>query len=466
MILILMLAVVAGLNGQNLESEVVYPDTLQSTNDTVYINSPQWSEVKALRFVDNDSINWGTYGYKGVHFKVWTDNDTITIPHVNHPYDQHVKIPLASGNETSSMVLRFQATYSSDFSDEYVKENKQTISIATSEIYELGNIILYLSECSNQTNNRPSTEYAQRVTTYFDKVKNHPLINILSKKCMVNHWSTYYGFRENSISYEFQEDYLEYDTPYKHVYHDDTRIMGGHFRNMLFLVQDFVNVSRYRDFYQQNLSYYRGLEKRQSDLLPIRKMWNWIETQFPQRMDSYKVLFSPLVERSHSTQKFNRGFFKDPEFTECVMFINSSEYLDLETEYHEQLKEGLMSGIVFTEIDHNYVNPTSSIHIEKIKGLMHNKDFWASEEAQQNYRSEYAIFNEYMTHSLFCLYAAENYDAETADTIISKRVQLMERRGYSKFKDFNVRFMTMMKDNEKSVFELYSAIIGEMGKVD
>ena len=92
--LILLLGLSFQVRAQNLESEVQYPDTLFSNNDTVYFTSPKWNEVKALSFFQNDSINWGTYGYRGVSFTVWTDQDTVRIPHVNHPYEQHITIPL------------------------------------------------------------------------------------------------------------------------------------------------------------------------------------------------------------------------------------------------------------------------------------------------------------------------------------------------------------------------------------
>jgi hypothetical protein len=238
--------------------------------------------------------------------------------------------------------------------------------------------------------------------------------------------------------------------------------MGGQFRNMLYLIQDFADQSNFRDFYNNNLDYYGKLKERESKLLPIDQMWSWLEREFPQRMDSYKIIFSPLIGGSHSTQKFQKGFFKDPEFQESVMFINSAESLDLNLQYSEELKEGLMSGIVFTEIDHNYVNPTSDQHIELIKSLFQNRDFWATKEAQQNYSSEYAIFNEYMTHSIFCLYVMENYAQELANTIIDQRIRLMEGRGYMKFKEFNKRLVKLMKDNPKTIFESYADVFKVM----
>lgn len=448
------------LLSQNLEPKMVYPDTLRSTNDSVFINSPKWNKELRLKISKGDTINWGTYGYNGVLFEIWTDIDTLKIPHVNHPYEQFIKIPIVTSKDTTLCILRFQAI-DSNFDNSYVAKNKGRVSFEIPETYELANIILYLSECSIKTDNHPvKTEYIKKLEEHFSAFKNHKLIQILNKKCSnSDFWNTYYGFRENSLTFKFVEESLSYDTPYKHVYWDNSRIRGGQFRNMLYLIQDFAEQSNFRSFYNNNQEYYQKLIERESKLLPINQMWDWIEKEFPQRMDSYKIVFSPLIGGSHSTQKFQKGFFKEPEFQESVMFINSTESIDSYPEYSEKLKEGLMSGIVFTEIDHNYVNPTSDQHIEQIKSTFNNKDFWATKDAQRNYNSEYAIFNEYMTHSIFCLYVLENYPKELANEIIGQRIGLMERRGYVKFKEFNKRLVKLLRDNPRTIFKSYPDIL-------
>ena len=454
------------LIAQNLESEMIYPDTLRCTKDSFYISSPKFSKIFSQFISSKDTVNLGTSGYRGVHMKIWTDIDTINIPHVNFPYKQLIKIPIASTKDTTLCILRFQAN-SSNFNDTYVSKNKGNVSFEIPKVYELANVILYLSDCSKKTNNHPeNTEYVKNLEKHFSAFKSHKLIQILNKQCSESDfWKTYYGFRENSLAFNFNEEYLEYDTPYKHLWWDNSGVMGGQFRNMLYLVQDFANQSNFSEFYNENFNYYERLKERESKLLPVKQMWNWLEQEFPHRMDSYKIVFSPLIEGSHSTQKFQKGFFKDPEYQECLMFINSTENIDSNLEFSEELKEGLMSGIVFTEIDHNYVNPTSDEHVQKIKSLIHNKDFWATKDAQQNYSSEYAIFNEYMTHSVFCLYIIEKYPEELANEIIDKRIKLMERRGYPKFKEFNKKIIALMKDSPRTIFESYNDILKAMASI-
>ena len=454
------------LTAQNLKEEMVYPDTLRSLKDTFFVNSPKFSEVWRHPISKSDTLNLGTHGYRGVTMTIWTDLDTLKIPHVNFPYQQLIKIPIISARDTALCILRFQPNMS-NFTETYAKKNRGKINFEIPEVYELANIILYLSDCSDRTANQPyNSGYDKDVEEYFTPFKNHKLIKVLNNQCAKNdYWSIYYGFRENSISFRFIDGSLVYDTPYKHVFYDNSGIFGGNFRNVLYLIQDFADRSNFREFYSKNREYYNHLIDRQIDLLPIKNMWTWLENEFPQRMDAYKIVFSPLIGGSHSTQKFQKGFWREPDFQECLIFINSSERIDSNQAYSEKVKEGLMSGIVFTEIDHNYVNPTSDKFVPQIKNLIKNKDFWASKAAQRNYNNEYAIFNEYMTHSVFCLYIMENYSEENAELIIDRRIKLMERRGYHKFEQFNNRLLRIMENNDLTIYDSYGRILDEMKNI-
>lgn len=466
--LILLIAILLAGNGiaQNLKPEMLYPDTLRSLQDSFYVNSPKFNKIWSQPITRKDTLNIGTSAYKGVSMTVWTDIDTIRIPHVNYPSRQIVKIPVVSPKDTTLCIIRFQAS-NSNFTEQYVAKQKNTFVIQIPEIYELANIALYLSSCSQQTANHPETEYTKKIEEYFSQYSNHKLIQVLNNNCGdEQYWDTYYGFRENSICFSFDDDnFLMYDTPYKNVSWDKASMPGGQFRNMLYLIQDFSDKSNFRKFYEENEDYYDKLIQRQKELLPIKQMWSWLENEFPIKMDSYKIVFSSLIEGSHSTQKFYKGFFMEPTFQECIMFINSSERIDSNEAYSEKLKEGLMSGKVFTEINHNYVNPVSREHLDAIKELMKDKDFWATKDAQKNYSSEYAIFNEYMTHSLFCLYVQENYTEAVGKEIINERVKLMNRRGYPKFQQFNTILLNMMSKKQQSVYDAYAEIISEMKRV-
>ncbi len=440
-----------------------YPDTLWSETDTFYVKSSTMERPFPFTTTQGDTVDLGTDGYEGMSFRVYTTTDTLTIPYVNAPFIQHAYIPIASPNSSIIYKLRFNLQ-SSVFSDDYIEANTGQASFSIPETYELANIILYLSDCSEKTGNYPDTEYSQKVVQHFAPFKNHAIVQLLNQQCSEERpYHPYYNFRENSICYTFEGDKLVYGNPYTHVMGDWQGVQGSLFREFAYLVQDFATQSRFREFYQENAAYYQALEQRQEELMPVRQMWDWLEAEFPIKIQSYKVFFSPLIGGSHSTQRFYHGSYRDSKFYEVAMFVNGPESVDQRAEYSEQRKEGLLSGVVFTEIDHNYVNPTTTKHRNKVNSIFDDREIWTKPGGDtDNYTTPSAVFNEYMTHALFCLYVQDTYDEETVGYVIDARENLMtERRHYIKFAQFNEKLAELYKSKaaDETVADLYPKIL-------
>ncbi|HJV78977.1 MAG TPA: DUF4932 domain-containing protein, partial [Paludibacter sp.] len=234
------------------------------------------------------------------------------------------------------------------------------------------------------------------------------------------------------------------------------------FRELLPFTEDFALKSNFHKFYTSHKEYYSKQTARLNQLLPVKKIWKWLEAEFPKRKcNSYKIIFSPLIGGSHSTQIF---FTRNPktnnEFCEIVMFICSAYRYDMDDKLTEKQKEGLMSGVVFTEIDHNYVNPETSRYRDEVSKVFTKQNSWSSPN-ENWYNDPISVFNEYMTHSLYCLWIKENYDEKTADFIINMREDLnVNKRGFYKFNGFNRELMRLHKENPKAkVSDLYPLIL-------
>ena len=194
--------------------------------------------------------------------------------------------------------------------------------------------------------------------------------------------------------------------------------------------------------------------------MPVIKMWEWLEKNFTSRFDAYKIVFSPLIGGSHSTQNFTFFTNDGSIYHECVMFVNGPErYNNVEKE----INIGLASGTVFTEIDHNYVNPVTSKYRKEIDNIFKNDHIWMVRNSSNlGYDKGEYVFNEYMTHAVFCLYMNEYYEGETARYVIDKRIELMEkRRGFIKFREFfnKLSELYIKRDNNDKVSDLYPQII-------
>ena len=186
-------------------------------------------------------------------------------------------------------------------------------------------------------------------------------------------------------------------------------------------------------------------------------MWEWIEKKFPQRYESYSIYFSPLISGIHSTQNLSDNGFK-----ETIMFINAPIFTK---NYTEKDKEAILSRMVFTEIDHNYVNPTTDSFLE-LQTIMEPLECWNN--GAQGYGNSYATFNEYMTWAVFTLYLYDNFDKE----VFEKRNKIesdfmVNGRGFVKFNEFNDFVLNWyLKNSDKPLEDLYPEVMKWIGHND
>ncbi|NJL77505.1 MAG: DUF4932 domain-containing protein [Saprospiraceae bacterium] len=207
-------------------------------------------------------------------------------------------------------------------------------------------------------------------------------------------------------------------------------------------LEDFVTQTGFREFYVNNKKYYDKLIEELKVQMPIEKQWKWLEERFPIKYDNYRITFSPLVYGSHSTNRFEIDNFK-----QTVMFIRGP----IESQsWSEKVKEGLMTRVVFTEIDHNYVNPISDEFIHEINEIFYDRNKWTAGKFTDGYSDAYSVFNEYMTWAVFSLYALDSFE-ENDFKIINERVetQMTDWRGFLRFSEFNQKMIELYKNKKR-----------------
>lgn len=221
------------------------------------------------------------------------------------------------------------------------------------------------------------------------------------------------------------------------------------------LLEDFAKVSDFQKFYQQHQAYYAGLKDRFQKDSQAEKVWQWLESNFPERYHSYKVFFSPLGPGNHSARMYENNGFK-----EAIMFISGPNRYDSNND--ESVKAIKLTRTFFTEIDHAYVNPSSGAYIDQISTALKDLKPWYK---GGGYNKPYLVFNEYMTWAVFSLYALDNYSKD--DYLFAKGYVekfMVENRGFYKFKEFNdelIRLYTNRQRGQK-VVDLYPSIIDWM----
>ncbi|MCP9235773.1 DUF4932 domain-containing protein [Lewinella sp. JB7] len=457
-----------GMGAQTLPPELVYPDTLRAPNDSfsVYFHFPNSSgEVRNSLY---DTGSHGTDGLPGRRMEFRTQYDTVSVGSVNTVHDQHLLIPVIGRTDTFLYRLRFNGV-PQPLPRDYRETHAGRVTYAVPEVYELANVILYLSTLSDSTGNHPTgSDYHRAVDEHFGGMRNHALVRLLNRRASAAPagFDLYYSFRENSFGFTFDEFDRLTPVPYHlPVYFNVTSTSATatfmEFTDLLYLVQDFAERSDFRRFYRTHAAYYADQVRQQRELMPVERMTDWLDNEFTDQTDHYVVIFSPLIGGSHSTRQFSlREDLVPVTYTERVMFVNGPAGI-LAADYDVRTKQALQSGIVFTEIDHNHVNPLTAEHIALVKERMSDLVRWNGRAGTGYYDSAYATFNEYLTHALFCLYVRETYPPEVADLVIERREALMERRAFPRFRAFNQAFMSEFARDKRTrpLRESYPAIL-------
>ncbi|MCO7355892.1 DUF4932 domain-containing protein [Riemerella anatipestifer] len=342
-----------------------------------------------------------------------------------------------------------------NFTKNYISKHKGKTTINIPEVSELVNIIMALHKDAEKDNNMfdTKTDYYKEVKNYFAPYRTHPILDTIQKYISdikyydqygANMFSResygyYYALKMNACTYEFSNDgKIKNNGTVKEV--AKGWYMFDPMKDIK-LFEDFARKSNFRKFYKNHKNYYNGLITTYNQLNPVQKMQKWLDNKFGFGYGSYAIYFSPLVNGAHSTQRF-----EDNGFTQTMMFINRAE---LDKEYSKTINELLESRVVFTEIDHNYVNPVSDRHLEKIKYSFSNLEKWAMSDVLTTYNSAYKVFNEYMTFAVYSLYILDNYkEDEFKEYLPMLEKKMVEQRKFIKFKEFNRTFIEKYRLNK------------------
>ncbi|MEL6943006.1 MAG: DUF4932 domain-containing protein, partial [Bacteroidota bacterium] len=225
-----------------------------------------------------------------------------------------------------------------------------------------------------------------------------------------------------------------------------------HFPDHISEIEDFVEKTNFHQFYSDHLSYYDQLIEKYKQLCDPEGMWQWMEKRFSEHYTSYRIIFSPLTGGFHNTIPGLKDTRSGDQQTWMFVSPPSAVHLDTLSEQQLELLTSKMTREVFTEIDHNYINPLSDLYLEEIEASMPDYTKWNHQES--SYQSSYSTFNEYMTWGLFNLYAQETYAPKQLDTILNFQIDFMEKsRKFVAFKAFSQQ-LAMYYEEQKNATEV------------
>lgn len=308
-------------------------------------------------------------------------------------------------------------------------------AIGIPEVQELIMVLFALAEPEGTPSGLidHGTAYYREVMTAFAPYKGTKVVRRVRRKMKKRS----YHLRMDACNYTFDDRHrLVRDPQYDHFSWGKKDVL----RPLTPALEDWAKQTGFRRFYQDHRAYYdslKALMERQSPIAPQR---DWLNRHFPSSYQDIQIFFSPLSYSRHSTN----SFFAQ-RYQKVLVFV-SGPFEAGDERYSEALKEGLISRMVFTEIDHNYVNPLSDQFLPDIQKAFQRRAFWATPGLADHYSSAYDVFNEYMTWGAFLLYAKSHFSEDIYAQINQSVVSQMEqRRGFIRFGDFSRQLFAVYK---------------------
>ncbi|QXP55100.1 DUF4932 domain-containing protein [Cellulophaga sp. HaHa_2_95] len=347
--------------------------------------------------------------------------------------------------------------YEVNFNKEYIKENDENVSIEINEIQELIYIIFANTEFAKENPRmvKTDTEYYNKMIEHFSEYSDLPIVKKFDSLLEEN-LLYYFVLAGNAYGYKFKHKNIVptgiYDFPAKGV--GNLEVESNPIPELIKDLEQYAEKSKYRKFFKQKKEYYSSLKTDYQNYAQIDLQTKWLQNRFDYRINSFRVLTSPLISSMNATQTF-----EDNDFKETLLFlptIKNNEALS------KKYNKAINTRVIFTEIDHNYVGKVSEKFTESIDSIFGEREKWVdvNNKGTQYYPTPIKVFDEYLTWGLFILYAYDNYEQETLSEVTDNINGVLIERGFPKAKEFNSRLLEIYKVSENAqMSDLYPDIL-------
>ena len=348
---------------------------------------------------------------------------------------------------------KLSATFAMLFLGYFPLFSQANSPVRLSETYELANIILALTDYgkTDPWEVSQSSDYYREVRQYFDPYSQHPLlakVNYSRKE-----WENYLSFRTDSYAFAFDaNNRLVRTVPFS------ANKGFNPFEEQLALIEDFAKTSRFRTFYQRHLPYFQGIASSYLASQRYPEMRQFLEEELGKQphLTSYAIVFSPLVGRMNC-HRVVQGVGTD--FITLPDFILSGKTVQAASE--EEIASG--THMLFTELDHAFVNPLSAKYQNLIKANFSNQ-VWDKGSGYET--DSLATFNEYMTWGIYDLYV-QRFFPTVAEKVSLAWAKQNATRGFHASVLFNEELSKMYRRRKRgqTIADLYPAFIKHLGQL-
>lgn len=346
-----------------------------------------------------------------------------------------------------------------NFTEEFKKENQGKSTVEVNEVKELLIIMLAITDfgLGNDDMFEQKGDYYQRVLKHFKTYKDEPIIKKMDSLLMKNPLE-YIFFTGNAQTYTLKNDILIpskiYILPADKV--ANVKIEINPITTYKTEIEAFAKKSHFTDFYKSEKTFYSKIISDYEQFSNLRRQWDWLEKNFEQKINSYIVYTSALINGLNYT-----GGYENNNFHLIEMVLPT---IQKEQGRSEKNNEAFNTRSMFTEIDHNYVEKPSVKYKSELNSTLKDREKWVNTKTYgtEYYPDGFKVFNEYMTYGVFILYAEEIYkgDAKLLQEINNEVNAVMVERGFIKMKEFNEELKNLRnKNKKKKIDQLYPELI-------
>lgn len=279
-------------------------------------------------------------------------------------------------------------------------KSKEKIQVEYPETYELANIILALTQYgkTDKWEVRQNFDYYNKVQEYFNPVSEHPLLD--SVNYSRERWQEFLSFRTDSYAFEFDKNNT---LKRKNDFYTNKGFQP--FDDHLDLINDFIKESNFREFFEQNKTYYNSVSDKYKKTQYINEMRNFLIKEFGEQYsneEKYNIVLSPFVYRMNCHRNIDSTTVAD--------FITIPDYILSDTISIKEKDIATSIHSLFTEMDHGYVNPTTNQYKELVNKNF-NANLWENKSGYNNDdgNSANAVFNEYMTWAVYDIFLKKHF---------------------------------------------------------
>ena len=343
----------------------------------------------------------------------------------------------------------------------YRAANAGRIDVEIPRAYELVNVAIALTQASLDTPGLAATSpYREEVRSRFAALKTHPFVAALDKE-MAEDPDSYHLLKMNGAAFDLDESNTLTRSPYYKSVGWGGNVLLPYQAEM----QDFARQAEFARFYADHADFYAGQIDFMRSGLAVEDMLAWLGRAFPDvaPYDYTRILFSPLTGHNQSLARFD-----DEGFRELQPHVNFPYPEDSDFGFGPDAQRQWRGLILFTELNHGFINPTAEAFAQQIGDAMPDRSVWAEGSTAMGYAEGIGIFNEMMNWALVSVRAQDTLAAEEASGVAKEVARIMaNNRGFTRYPLFQQRLLALAASREEgaTIASLYPEIVAMLPEI-